>query len=149
MSKEYKSWKLFDEMPEGFRVHPCVGSPLHGYEFISKGSPLKGNTLALCRVKELAEPINDEIVFEAKKVEQPVKQSPEKIHPNTPRVLNELARKQTILMILNDVMLDLAICEIEGWSKSEYLNELKREICKIALREDVVTGISIKVASTK
>lgn len=137
MPQEYKGWQLFDEMPEGYsKIN--AGSPLVGYEFICNGSPLNGGKTALCRVKKSVKFLDDEIVFENKKIEQPVKQSPKIIHKDTPRVLNELARKQSILMILNDIMIDLTICEIEGWSKSEYISELKREICRIALREDIV-----------
>ena len=30
--------------------------------------------------------------------------------------------------LLADISLDLAVCEIEGWNKLEYLNELKSMI---------------------
>lgn len=134
---EYKSWQLFDEMPEGYKLHSSAGSPLHGYEFISNGSLLKGGKLALLKIKRVA--IEQETtISKLPNVEQSVRQEPKPIDPNAPRVLNELARKQSILMILNDIMIDLTICEIEGWSKSEYINELKREICRIAIREDIV-----------
>ncbi len=134
---EFKGWQLFDEMPEGYKPHPAAGSPLYGYEFISRGSPLNGNKLALCKIKRVAivqEPGKKEV----QKVEQPVKKEPVPFDPAVPRALNELARKQSIQMILKDILLDLAICEIEGWGKMEYINELKREICRIGTREDIV-----------
>ena len=134
---EYKGWRLFDEMPEGYFFAKNAGSPLYGYEFITNGSPLKGGKLALLKVN-LALIENATTIEKYPKFEKPAKQEPKPIDPDTPRVINELARKQSILMILNDIMIDLTICEIEGWSKSEYINELKREICKIALREDIV-----------
>lgn len=43
--------------------------------------------------------------------------------------LNRLAREQTKLRLLADIKADLLVCEIEGWDKKEYLNELKELIC--------------------
>ena len=127
---EYKGWELFEEMPEGYKRHPAVGSPLAGYEFISNGSPLKGGKLALLKIKQVA--IRQEIIaLKSPTIEQPAKQEIKPLDPDAPKVLNELARKQSIMMVLNDIMVDLVICEIEGWSKLEYINELKREICNI------------------
>lgn len=45
--------------------------------------------------------------------------------------LNRLAREQVKLRILNDIKIDMAVCEIEGWDKTEYLNELKKLINSI------------------
>lgn len=42
--------------------------------------------------------------------------------------LNRLAREQMKHRLLKDIRMDLAICEIEGWDKREYLNELKNLI---------------------
>lgn len=38
--------------------------------------------------------------------------------------LNRLAREQMKLKLLGDIRMDLIICEIEGWDKMEYINEL-------------------------
>lgn len=38
--------------------------------------------------------------------------------------LNRLAREQMKLKLLEDIRMDLIICEIEGWDKMEYINEL-------------------------
>lgn len=48
--------------------------------------------------------------------------------PETRKALNRLARKQIKLRLLADIRFDLAVCEIEGWDKLEYLNELKSMI---------------------
>lgn len=40
------------------------------------------------------------------------------------RALNRLAREQMKLRLLNDIRLDLAICEIEGLPKAEFITEL-------------------------
>lgn len=38
--------------------------------------------------------------------------------------LNRLAREQMKLKLMQDIRADLMICEIEGWDKMEYINEL-------------------------
>ena len=45
---------------------------------------------------------------------------------DTARALNDLARHKAIVRILNDIRMDMEICEIEGWDKNEYLNLLKQ-----------------------
>ena len=47
---------------------------------------------------------------------------------DTPKRLNDLARHQTITRLYNDILIDLAICDIEGWDKMEYLNQILTEI---------------------
>ena len=49
------------------------------------------------------------------------------IIPNkdTARALNDLARHTAIFRLLADIRIDLEICELEGWDKSEYINKLK------------------------
>ena len=44
----------------------------------------------------------------------------------TAKALNDLARHTAILRILEDVRMDLEICEIEGWDKTEYIKQLKK-----------------------
>lgn len=47
--------------------------------------------------------------------------------PNTPatrRALNRLAREKMKLRLLADIRMDLMVCELEGYSKLEYLDEL-------------------------
>lgn len=38
--------------------------------------------------------------------------------------INRLAREQMKLKLLADIRMDLIVCEIEGWDKMEYINEL-------------------------
>lgn len=52
------------------------------------------------------------------------------LEPDTPEVrkkLQNLARHQMIVRLEKDIMMDLQICEIEGWDKTEYIT-LLREI---------------------
>jgi hypothetical protein len=44
----------------------------------------------------------------------------------TAKALNDLARHTAIVRILNDIRMDMEICEIEGWSKTEYVGQLKK-----------------------
>ena len=45
---------------------------------------------------------------------------------DTARALNDLARHKAIVRILNDIRMDMEICEIEGWDKNEYLNSIRQ-----------------------
>ena len=44
--------------------------------------------------------------------------------PATRRAFNRLARERMKLRLLADIRMDLMVCELEGYSKLEYLDEL-------------------------
>lgn len=44
--------------------------------------------------------------------------------PATRRTFNRLAREKMKLHLLADIRMDLMVCELEGYSKLEYLDEL-------------------------
>ena len=44
--------------------------------------------------------------------------------PATRRAFNRLAREKMKLRLLADIRMDLMVCELEGWNKLEYLDEL-------------------------
>ena len=44
--------------------------------------------------------------------------------PATRRAFNRLAREKMKLLLLADIRLDLMVCDLEGYSKLEYLDEL-------------------------
>ena len=50
--------------------------------------------------------------------------------------LNTLARHQTIYNLYRDILIDMMVCEIEGWDKLEYLNQLKFVIEHFERKED-------------
>ena len=50
------------------------------------------------------------------------------IDTNCAPSLNRLAREQMKLKLMQDIRTDLIVCEIEGWDKMKYLNELKELI---------------------
>ena len=52
---------------------------------------------------------------------------PIKLTPNTSatrQALNRLAREKMKHRLLADIRTDLMVCELEGWNKLEYLDEL-------------------------
>lgn len=67
--------------------------------------------------------------------------------PATRRAFNRLAREKMKLRLLADIRMDLMVCELEGWSKLEYLDE------PLALAQDLRKGgvremITIKAKKT-
>ena len=48
--------------------------------------------------------------------------------------LNVFAREQMKHKLLNDILIDLTICDIENWDKVQYIQELK----------DLINSINIK-----
>ena len=50
------------------------------------------------------------------------------IDTNCAPSLNRLAREEMKLKLMQDIRTDLMVCEIEGWDKMGYLNELKELI---------------------
>ena len=57
------------------------------------------------------------------------------VDPEIRRALNDLARHKMILNLYNDIMVDLTICEIEGWDKMEYIRELQEVINHFGRKE--------------
>ena len=47
-----------------------------------------------------------------------------KLSQEASRTLNTLCRKQMINKLLADILVDMTVCELEGWDKTEYINEL-------------------------
>lgn len=134
---KYKGWNLFQSLPDGWKIDKSAGSPLCGYEFCTNGkSVLNGQIRALVFVgsapsehKQLyEEPITSKELPEQKiEIEYPA------------RAVNELARKKFEERLLNDIRVDLMICEIEGWCKMEYIREIRRLIAGIASRKQINT----------
>lgn len=51
--------------------------------------------------------------------------------PATRRAFNRLAREKMKLRLLADIRMDLMVCELEGWDKLEYLDELLALVQKL------------------
>lgn len=133
IKKEYNGWPLLDVMPDGWSVDNTAGTPLSGYIFITnRKSVLNGQLRALLRVRTANEEVSKDHSFSNKK---PINNQNDTPKPTDNAIdlhyavtVNKLAREKFKQRILEDILVDLQICEIEGWSKSEYLNELKQLI---------------------
>ncbi len=53
------------------------------------------------------------------------------IPPEATETFNQCARAKMIERLLVDIRADLMICEIEGWSKTDYLDQIKDVINSI------------------
>lgn len=138
--KRYKDWDLLEELPQGWAIDETAGTPLNGYIFITNGkSVLNGQKRALLKVnKNIA--IQD---FKMKNtdinLEKNIKKISSKdkiIDKKTAKTANELARKKFQEKLLQDIRVDLMICEIEGWDKLEYIQEIKNLINSIGAETD-------------
>lgn len=125
----FKSWDLLDSLPTGWSIDKHAGSPLSGYLFATNGSPLRGGKRALVRVAP-----EKKLIFETgaicskTEVASPCLDRDQKptqvIDASCAKTVNELARAKFVHKLLADILVDLTICEIEGWDKREYLSQL-------------------------
>ena len=53
----------------------------------------------------------------------------------TSKALNDLARHQMIQRLYTDILADLAVCEIEGWDKLEYIRMLRKSLNTLGKKE--------------
>ena len=129
----YKGWELYDEMPKGWRIDKTCGSPLTGYDFINNGkSILFGGKRALLRVRKQQHQISFDDKHASKAYAPEDDKKPDVvIDAHYVRTVNELARQRFKQRLLNDILVDLMICEIEGWGKMEYINELRKLVNEI------------------
>ena len=133
IKKEYNGWPLLDVMPDGWAVDNTAGTPLSGYIFITnRKSVLNGQLRALLRVRTANEEVSKDHSFSNKRPINNQNDTPKPtdnaIDQHYAVTVNKLAREKFKQRILEDILVDLQICEIEGWSKSEYLNEMKQLI---------------------
>jgi len=52
----------------------------------------------------------------------------ERTEDNIAKTLNDLARHKMILRLYQDILIDLTVCDIEGWDKKEYIRQLQELI---------------------
>lgn len=145
----YRDWQLFDELPPGWKFDNTCGSPLCGYSFANDGrSVLRGGKRALVRIPAQKQ-LFDAVVALSKMETSTMRMDENQNLPQVVdvhqvmdahyvRTVNDLARQKFKQKLLNDILVDLTICEIEGWCKLEYIKELKnlidslgRKICTI------------------
>ena len=130
----YKGWSLIDELPEGWRIDKSAGSPLCGYEFCTNGkSVFNGQQRALVFVGKTAIENKEQTHF----IWQKEKEKEDSVDPAYAKTLNELARKTFEQKMLNDILVDLMICEIEGWGKLDYIQSLKKSISGLLKNKEI------------
>ena len=146
--KTYKGWPLLDEMPEGWAINHAAGSPLHGYVFVTNCKSLISGErkTALLRVNKRALTEQKAIDKQLPAISVPLHESGKKkaaeyaFDKESSLVLNRLARESFKRKILQDILFDLTVCEIEGWSKREYIKELKLLINGIGKTRHIKTN---------
>lgn len=127
----FRQWEVYEVLPMGWKIDNSCGSPLHGFDFCTDGkSVLNGGKRALVRSIRKGTPRIEFVapIKENKVVEQ-VKEIEDFIFPS--KTVNTLARKKFQEQLLKEIRFDLMVCEIEGWDKKEYINELKKLINSI------------------
>ena len=114
------TWPMLDELQNGWQFDKTVGSPVHGYVFATNGkSVVNGQQRALVRAHPV--PITEPApTFHF----EPPAPKPTDRAEFPAKTFNELARKRFELRLMADIRFDMAVCDIEGWSKDEYLKEL-------------------------
>lgn len=60
-------------------------------------------------------------------------ETPEEIE--TSRVLNRVCRESMKERLLRDILVDLAVCELEGWDRMEYINEISALLESLKAKE--------------
>lgn len=136
--KKYRDWPVLDQMPEGWKFDSGAGSPLHGAEFIvSPHGRLSGKQQrALLQVpipkKEKTKKIPKKQFFTSDNKKIAKKDNHQE---DISKPLNELCRLKSKELLLRDIAMDMAVCEIEGWDKMAYIKDLKSMIDWI-LRND-------------
>lgn len=136
LDKTYKDWPLIEELPEGWSISKHVGSPLHGHVFVTNGKSAfsADRQVALLKVKKRSLPESKVFIETQPTAREPTGYTFDKA---SARTVNDLSRQQAKQKLLQDILFDLTVCEIEGWSKSEYLDELKQLINGIGKEHDI------------
>ena len=49
-------------------------------------------------------------------------------HQDTPRKLQELARHEMIVRLYKDILMDMKVCEVEGWDRMEFIEMIRDAI---------------------
>ena len=122
--EKYKGWDILDVMPDGWVIDKTAGSPLTNTVFITNGkSVLNGQKRALLRVATTTKGFcrKPDIIAEPS---NPAKSAKED-YDFPAKEVNLLARKRFEELLLREILFDLKVCEIEGWNKKEYIDEIK------------------------
>ena len=123
---KFQGWDVLEVIPEGWAIDKTAGSPLSGSVFITnRKSVLNGQKRALLKISKCDLPLSE--IAPSPIVERQIAHK-EKPHKFPSRSFNDLARKKFQEKLLQEILFDLSVCEIEGWDKREYIQELKELI---------------------
>jgi mannose-6-phosphate isomerase-like protein (cupin superfamily) len=129
--KTFRHWEVYEVLPLGWKIDNTCGSPLNGYDFCNNGkSVLNGGKRALVRSIKKGTP-RIKIIEKTKEDEKVNKNEIEQNYIFPAKTVNTLARKKFQAQLLKEITFDLMVCEIEGWSKKDYIRELKNLINSI------------------
>ena len=125
----------FHALPEGWKLDGSWGSPEHGWSPICNGkSLLNGGRKGLLKVEKPT--VNDSLTV-ASPMPSPTPE-PERVgltdgeRKAVAKVTNDLARAKFKEKLLQELMVDLMVCKIEGWSITDYVSDLKTLIDETA-----------------
>lgn len=125
---KYRDWDILEVLPIGWKVDNSCGSPLSGYDFCTDGkSVLNGGKRALVKTIRKGTP-RIEFIQPKKENKTFEKKEPKDDFIFPAKTVNTLARKKFQEHLLKEIMFDFMVCEIEGWDKKEYINEIKKLI---------------------
>lgn len=134
----FKGWEVLNEMPEGWKEDKTCGSPLAGAIFITNGKAVvNGQKRALLLVHPQAAEKQEPEQRQYQKPDVTVsedKEDKEDTYHYPAKEVNTLARQKMINKLLNDIRVDLMVCELENWDKEEYINDLKKIINSFNLK---------------
>ena len=121
----FRNWEVYEVLPKGWKIDNFCGSPLTGYDFCTNGiSVLRGGKRALVKSVRKGTPHIQFVEIEKEtKIADNIEVKKDFIFPA--KTVNMLARKKFQELLLKEIMVDLMVCEIEGWDKKEYIKELK------------------------
>src|SRR5690606_26220641 len=124
----------FDSLPAGWKLDRSWGSPEYGWEPICNGrSLLNGGRKGLLKVEKPT--VKESLTVAPTAAPDP---EPTRIEltaderKEAAKAMNELARAKFKERLLQDLMADLMVCKIEGWSITDYISELKTLIDETA-----------------
>ncbi len=124
--KTYKYWDVYEVLPIGWKIDKSCGSTLHGFDFCTNGKSIfNGGKRALVRSIKKGTPY---IKFVQSDIKTKTTEKLEVIKDFSfpAKTVNILARKKFQEHLLKEILFDLMVCEIEGWDKKEYINEIKK-----------------------
>ena len=132
-ASKYRDWDILEYLPEGWVIDKTAGSPAPNTVFITNGkSVLNGQKRALLKVeakRDINTPKNEIVKNHFVEANKKVEKTEIPLFPA--KTVNDLARLKFKEQLLKEIMFDLMVCEIEGWDKKEYINELKKLINSI------------------